>query len=417
MKLLTFQKPNKFYFFFLAYFISIFIRQYLNEIQLGKDDHKYKYFFRMYATILSHILSFIPHFISQYLSKRRERKNINKSSIKYISNSVPKKYKCKNLMKPILILSLLNFFSEVILYLFYVLCKYIDRKAHSLSIYSVLNTVVIYLVSYYVLKTYFYKHHYLSLTINSIGFLISLIFDVIVLVKTKTNNPLYYIFAIIRIIRLILHCFSYCLSKKAFDSSLITPFSLIAYRSIYETLFLGVFSIPFSLIPIKDYLKEEGEIIFSGFIHYFTGINLLYSFILLIDDYLIDIFTMLIIDKFSPSHFTLALTLEAFAELGYRIIKKLKEKEDVSVSQYINLGVYFILFIGSMIHNEIFIINKWDLNKKTKLYLNSEFNEEKIDDIKTIKCLDEGKEDDDKEEKKIVEMNNLENNNELFLNN
>ena len=50
--------------------------------------------------------------------------------------------------------------------------------------------------------------------------------------------------------------------------------------------------------------------------------------------------------------------------------------------------------------------------------MNSEFNEEKIDDIKTIKCLDEGEEDDDKEEKKIVEMNNLENNNnELFLNN
>ena len=120
----------------------------------------------MYATILSHILSFIPHFISKCLSKRRERKNINKSSINYIYNSVPKKYKCKNLMKPILILSLFGFSSEAILYLFYVLCKYLDRKAHSLNIYSVLNTVVIYIVSYYVLKTYFYKHHYLSLTIK-----------------------------------------------------------------------------------------------------------------------------------------------------------------------------------------------------------------------------------------------------------
>ena len=63
MKLLTFQKPNKFYLFFLAYFVTIFLRQLLNDRIMGTFGHKYEYFFRMYSYVLSHILSFIPYFI------------------------------------------------------------------------------------------------------------------------------------------------------------------------------------------------------------------------------------------------------------------------------------------------------------------------------------------------------------------
>ena len=39
-------------------------------------------------------------------------------------------------------------------------------------------------------------------------------------------------------------------------------------------------------------------------------------------------------------------------------------------------GVYIILLIAAMIHNEIFIINKCGLNEKTKYFLDIKFNEE-----------------------------------------
>ena len=92
---------------------------------------------------------------------------------------------------------------------------------------------------------------------------------------------------------------------------------------------------------------------------------------------------MFIIYKFSPSHFTLAMIMESFTHMGYKIINSLVTKKTARWSQYTNIGIYVILFIGSMIHNEIFFINRCGLNKKTQLYLNSEVNDEtnNLDDI------------------------------------
>ena len=209
-------------------------------------------------------------------------------------------------------------------------------------------------------------------------FFVSLTIDIVKIVMFRINVIYYYIFVIIRILRLIFHCLLYCYSKKEFESSLLTPFSIIAFRSIYETLFLGIFSIPFTFIPISEFYKEEKEILFKGFIDYLTGMGLLYNIILLIDDYLIDVFTMLIIDKFSPSHVALVITLESFGEKLYQIINNNIYGKSVPWEVYVYFDLYFLVFIGAMIHNEIFIINKCGLKKKTKLYLDKEFNDENI---------------------------------------
>ena len=128
------------------------------------------------------------------------------------------------------------------------------------------------------------------------------------------------------------------------------------------------------------------KIIFKSFLNFLKGINILYSILLLILDYLLDLFTMFIIHEFSPSHLTLAMTLKSFATLVYNIIKNNILKKNVYWSQYTSLGINLILFIGSMIHNEIFIINYCELNKKTKLYLDNEFIGEisKVEDTSSI---------------------------------
>ena len=389
MKLLTFQKPNKFYFFFLLYFIAIFTRLLLNSKVFISENKKANYFFRMFSYILSHILSFIPYFISQYRSKRREISDKNKLVTNYIYNEIPNKYKWKYLAKPILFLSLFGFFAEAPYYLFYMLTDKTYQSIYSLGIYSIINAVLIYIFSYLILKTYFYKHHYLSFLINSICFMISLIMDIIALINMKQKDYKYYINIILRILRLNFKCVLYCLSKKELQFSLLTPYSIIAFRSIYETIFLVIFSIPFTFIPIKDYNKNEGEILFAKFSIYFTDIRILYTILLFIDNYLIDISIMLIIDKFSPSHLALQILLESFAEEAYSIISSIINKNDIYWQSYVNLGIHLIVFIGTMIHNEIFIINKCGLNEKTQLYLNNEFKKENIDNKEIIDNLDE----------------------------
>ena len=70
------------------------------------------------------------------------------------------------------------------------------------------------------------------------------------------------------------------------------------------------------------------------------------------------------------------MIVRSFIKTGYYIINNVIKDRNIFWNDCINLGIFIILFIGSMIHNEIFIINKFGLNTKTQLYLNNEFNNE-----------------------------------------
>ena len=405
MKFITCPKPNVYHLFFLGYFLIRIPREYLNEALFGNSKHKSGHLYRMYVYILSLLLSFIPYFISIYLSKRKAKINSNITLYKmYTNKSEIKTHEGINLFKQILIVSLFGFSAEAVFYIIFLINNVQKAvSSYSLGIYLVLNTVLIYAASYCVLKTYFYKHHYLSLFINTICFLVSLVGDIITIVNLNIKEVNYYIYIVIRIVRLILLCFLYCYSKKVLNSAFLSPYSIIAFEAIYENIFLIFFTIPLIFIPIKEFNNEK-DIIFKSFLNYLKGINILYSILLLINDYLIVLFRMFIIYKFSPSHFTLALILESFTHMGYKIINNIVLKKNVYWTQYANLGIYFVLFIGSMIHNEIFIINRCELNTKTQLYLDSEFNGEisSIEDINSNSNDDESK--DSKESKDQKEM-------------
>ena len=71
------------------------------------------------------------------------------------------------------------------------------------------------------------------------------------------------------------------------------------------------------------------------------------------------------------------MIVRSFIKTGYYIINNVIKDRNIFWNDCINLGIFIILFIGSMIHNEIFIINKYGLNTKTQLYLNNEFIDEK----------------------------------------
>ena len=90
------------------------------------------------------------------------------------------------------------------------------------------------------------------------------------------------------------------------------------------------------------------------------------------------------------------MILESFVNLLYYIIRNNIKKKKVFWSDYVNFGLCLFLFIGSMIHNEIFIINKYGLNTKTQLYLNNEFNGE----VSTIDDLSNKSNDDEQKDKK-----------------
>ena len=323
----------------------------------------------------------MPYLIKKYRSKSasdKEKKKTKSENQIYLIYNDKDDYRGRGLIKSTLLSSLFDFIAEGSIFLFY----FFNDEPNVLSIYNlnsflIINTVTQYIASYIVLKTYFYKHHYLSFIINTFCILITLIIDIIQIVNKHVDEYKYYIYVIMRLIRLTLYCFGNCYSKMALYSAFLSPFALLLYKALYETAFLIIYSIPFIFIKMSD-LFVDNQSIFVGFKEYFTGIKILYSILLFVIDFLNDMVLMIIIDKFSPSNLTLAFILESFGFSVYTVIIYSIRGRDITWSLIVNFPICIILFIGAMIHNEIFIINKWGLNLKTKLYLDSKFEEEKL---------------------------------------
>ena len=391
MKYIIFQKFSINHLFFLLFcFVSI-SRKILTYPIFGDDVQKSGYFFINYLTVLSHLLNVIPYLIIKYRSKRVNKKEEDVKTTNLIENNITynyydkeKSHKSKSIVKNTLLVSIFDFSGDAIIFLFYFLNN--DSAAiekYSLKTYLIFNTVVQYIASYLILKTYFYKHHYLSFGINFFCILISLIIDIVKMIENSITDYQYYLYIIIRLIRVILFAFGDSYSKRALLSEFLSPYSLLLFKALYEIIFLLIFSIPFIFIKAED-LYVNNESIFLGFKEYLTGIKILYSFLLFVIDFLYDLFLMLLIDKFSPSHLTLAFFLDALGYNIFHMIKNSIEKKNNDWSFYIIFVVYIILFVGAMIHNEVFIINKCGLNENTKLFLDYKFNREKLDNKNLI---------------------------------
>lgn len=171
-------------------------------------------------------------------------------------------------------------------------------------------------------------------------------------------------------------------AKLSLYSEYLSPYSLLLYIAIYESIFMIFFSIPFIFLKTNDFYVQNGSV-FSGFPVYMTGIKLFYSFCNIILQYFYNLFFMILIDRFSPSHLSLAYILDAIGSRIYKIIKSYIDEKNVEWLEYFNFFIFLILFVAAMIHNEIIIINIYGFNSKTKYIMDKKFKEEthNIDNI------------------------------------
>ena len=130
------------------------------------------------------------------------------------------------------------------------------------------------------------------------------------------------------------------------------------------------------------------------------GINLLISFGILFCNFFFQTFVLIIIDRFSPSHLALGFIIYSFCYNIFHIIQHIIQNKENKWNIYVYFLFYIILFIGAMIHNEIFIINKWGFNLNTKLFLNFKLDEE----IKNS-LIKENEDNEDEDTENIGEQN------------
>ena len=373
MALLSFEFKLNHIFFFLI-FIVYCIRHYIQTFNSFSENEKKAHMkiFNIYIYTISNLFSSIFFCIvrkrSKTKKKKLERDSGNKSKIFNKESSKTIKtldieliyeksspVSRSKLLIRTLIVAITDLIAQYSLFIFYI---YYDIKKVQLDIVLIFNILSIYIFSKLILKTYYYKHHHLSLLINLIGILLISITDIIILYEVWNKDLIYFLF--VDIFSNICYSLEDVIGKKALMEEFLSPYSLLIYKGLYELILLFIASIPFFFIKIDE------SNIFSVFIRKMNSFgNILYIFLLMIINFFYTLLIWIIIDIFSPNHLAMAMCVEGILDkLDLLIFNFDKFKNNIFISIY-GIVIYFILTLGTLIHNEILIINSCGLNEYT----------------------------------------------------
>ena len=391
-KIFYFPKCEWKYILFLLFFIFSFLQtSIIRWISMNSKDVAQP-FLNTYLFSVSDFLAIIPYLIVFLRSRRIKGEEIRLAKINSIKGSFlynKGDKKSKNFYWLNILVALFDFGSHISSLLFYIVYGRNERSIseNNLSSLLIFNTVIIYVLSRFVLKTYFYKHHYFSFLINVICILTLGTIDIINIINTddkdKGSTGMVIFYIIKKILSIVFYAVEDVIGKKLLMEEFISIYTLLLYRAIFGTIFIINFSIPFIFVKVTDTSNPDNpvtEIIFNRILKLFEDLNAYRIILFTITNLFYNIFIWLIIDKFSPSHYSISIILESFGTL-IRLWITEPEKTDLPV---LRMFIFFILIFASFIHTELIVINYCDLQKNTKLFLDeiekSEFKN--IDDIK-----------------------------------
>ena len=302
------------------------------------------------------------------------------------STSVEEKTKKEMLKKFFIILPLIAFIdtlAQLCLYSF----SFLDNKGivlgvgqskkiiHEQDLFFLVGIDIFfrYIFSLILLKSYFYKHHYLSMLLTFIGFIPLMIINILDLNKSMDSDyveeknykliSIYYI--ILNTIRAILYSLEDVFNKIALNKLLIRPFELMFYKAIFEIIPTIVFTLisksqeDFSLYTEKHFHDSK---LFG---------RILYRLFFIIFNIFRTISLITIIEKLNPNHLSILKSMEFIANFIYIMIWSSIYESDFQISPLnlcIEIFCCLILLLGSIIHNEMIIINKWGLLECTDYY-------------------------------------------------
>ena len=389
-KIFYFQKCEWKYILFLLFFIFSFLQTaIIRWISMNSKDIAQP-FLNTYLFSFSDLLAIIP-FLIVYIRSRRLKERIEIKEKKDLLRHRDWK-RTKKFLILISSVAFLDFASHVSSLIFYIVYGRNERSVseNNLSSLLIFNTVIIYLLSRLILKTYFYKHHYFSFIINVVCILILGTIDIINIINSKdkgtTGMVLFYIAK--KILSIVFYSIEDVIGKKLLLDSLASVYGLLLYRGLINVVLNFFFSIPFMFIEVTDTSKiiegtnqriEETGIIFKRILNLFDNLNFFKINMFVITNLFYNIFIWLIIDKFSPSHYSISLILESFGTL----IRLWIIEPDTVDLPVLRMFIFFILIFGSFIHTEMIVINYCDLQKNTKLFLD-EIEQKDIDSIKNF---------------------------------
>ena len=390
---LIFPKLESKHIYILIFVISTFLRTLIPSLIEFKDFgmvfHGKKVYYKeiCYFDMLTNFISDISVGIYKLITLFKEKEKSNKITT---SEGIKTKQNMLRLFFQILpLIALIDTCAQLCLYIF----SYIDPNGiilgigednagenkkkiiHEYDLFFIVGIDILfrYIFSRIILNSYFYRHHYLSMALNAIGFVPLIIINMRELVinynnaeKNDNSNEvkfsIFITYIILYIIRTILYSLEDVYNKKALNKLLLRPYELMFYKALFEIIPIIVISTisinaPYFSEYIKDNLKGETS--------HLVG-RLLYRFFFIVCNIFRTISLITIIEKINPNSLSILKSLEFISFFLYLIFKEKMWGEPINIIfEFISC---IILLLGALIHNEIIIINKWKFYECTDYY-------------------------------------------------
>ena len=393
--LIILSKPDAKHFYLLIFILASLLRRLIPKI-LDKDkgekeldlqnyksyDHNLnKCYFDLLSNYIGDILAGVMTLINKLISKFRattseakeREKDMRKKSLFYLS-----------------IIAVIDIIAQFCLFLFSTLIskrkllEYEVIKEENLYFVVSIDIFSRYIFSRIFLQSYFYKHHIVSIVLTFIGFIPLIIKNLSDITTDESNNNILkngkaLIYLILFIYMTIIYSLEDVFNKLCFNQSILEPYDLMFYKALIQTILVIPLTIYVCIDKDNDLLlyiskNMDTKRVFYRFSFIFSNIFRTWSLLNIIR--LVD-----------PNLLSVLKSSEFAILFIFLSISSIFSDQHMDTAFYV-CGIICCIFsiLGSAIHNELIIINKYGLLKCTKYYKSGlEDNQEfpSIEDLDT----------------------------------
>ena len=388
----TLEPPSIKIIYFIGYISFAFLREKLEDkLDLIFLDKRAEYFeFTIFYTLGDLLCFFFALIVKKRtLSKKIEikkqpKKSSNKININIDTTLIYNEDKSpKNkyiLLKRILYLSIYDILAQSCIIIFSFI--YTDEESkmphHNTNLTLIFDIIIRFILNKIILGSEFYPHYYLSISICILSFIILSISDLYYVITV--NDIPHWIYLLQTILGLILYSFEDVEGKIGLNYEFLNPYNLLFYKGVMQFIFLIIVSIIF--IIFKQFYLFTG--LFDNKEYSFNILTFIIVVAYIINNMLSNICIWKIIDFFSIQHLTIIKGGSFFSFYIKALIRKQlnyqREDSQLYLFYFTDIGGYILILIGTLIHNEIIILNCGNLNK----YTYKKLKEREQKDFKTI---------------------------------
>ena len=374
--------------------------------KLQENDFNKSCLFDMMSNFLGDFLTGIYKLYLHFKDKKNKNTNKRISLIeKQIENNndLPMDEKEKpemrnKFIKIMLTIAIVDVIAQLCLLLF----SYYDKKGCSLNfpeckgsnesqrineddlVFTVaINIGFRYLFSRFLLTLYIYFHHKVAIIIMAISFIPLIIFNIIT-IKNRGQTTELIVYIILNVVMTILYAFEDVMNKVALNKLVIRPYDIMFYKSLFQLPFFIFIIFMVCLFDEIHNTKSLWTYITENIGNWYG--RLVYRLSFIISNIFRTLSLIKVIEILTPNDLSILKSLE-FVVLSLFSLSKGLIQKDGMIFYIMELICCIFLFFSSCIANEIFIINRCNLAKRTNYFKGYKTNKEFDDEISNIEKL------------------------------